>query len=233
MVVGTLSLVQKGQTSGCSVQWTVRRIVVYGGGDIVFGAKRSNQWTQWTQYVVHSGIVVYGVWDIVFGAKRSNQWIQWMQSHSGHRSKQWMQYPVDAVRSGIVVYGGGDVVLWCKKVKPVDAARSGCRGVVIYGGGDIHCIHWFDLFAPKNNVPTTLYHYSTGTACTANCIRCVPCVQCVTASTASTGLTFLHQRQCPHKHIPLFHCILHPLHTVSTAHCVHTIESLLCNSYTT
>ena len=23
-----------------------------------------------------------------------------------------------------------------------------------------HCIHWFDLFAPKNNVPTTIYHYS-------------------------------------------------------------------------
>ena len=27
--------------SGCS------GIVVYGGGDIVFGAKRSNQWTQY------------------------------------------------------------------------------------------------------------------------------------------------------------------------------------------
>ena len=27
-------------------------IVVYGGGDIVFGAKRSNQWMQWTQYMV-------------------------------------------------------------------------------------------------------------------------------------------------------------------------------------
>ena len=32
--------------SGCS------GIVVYGGGDIVFGAKRSNQWMQWTQYAV-------------------------------------------------------------------------------------------------------------------------------------------------------------------------------------
>ena len=28
--------------SGCS------EIVVYGGGDIVFGAKRSNQWMQYT-----------------------------------------------------------------------------------------------------------------------------------------------------------------------------------------
>ena len=46
MVVGTLSLVQKGQTcehSGCN------RIVVYGSGDIVFGVKGSNPWTQWMQ----------------------------------------------------------------------------------------------------------------------------------------------------------------------------------------
>ena len=41
MVAGTLSLIQKGQTSGCS------GIVIYGGGDIVFGTKRSNQWTQY------------------------------------------------------------------------------------------------------------------------------------------------------------------------------------------
>ena len=65
-------------------------IVVYGGWDIVFGAKRSNhwmqctQWTQWMQYTVHSGILVYGGGDIVFGAKRSNK---------------WMQYSVDAVCS--------------------------------------------------------------------------------------------------------------------------------------
>ena len=81
-------------------------LVVYGGGDIVFDAKRSNQWiqwmqshsghsTQWTQYAVDTV-------DIVFDAKTSNQWIQWMQSHSGHSTQwmQWMQYAVDAVRSG-------------------------------------------------------------------------------------------------------------------------------------
>ena len=44
-------------------------IVIHGGGDIVFGAKRSNQWMQ-----SHSG--------------HSTQWIQWMQ---------WMQYAVDTV----------------------------------------------------------------------------------------------------------------------------------------
>ena len=68
--------------------------MVYGGGDIVFDTKRSNQWTQWTQY------------KFVFGAKRSNQWIQ------------WMQYTVDAVCSGcsgIVVYGGGDIVFDTKR----------------------------------------------------------------------------------------------------------------------
>ena len=82
-------------------------IEIYGGGDIVFGAKRSNQRTQWMQYAVcsgivaygggdivlwcknvkpvdavcsgHSGIVIYGGGDIVFGAKRSNQWMQWIQ----------------------------------------------------------------------------------------------------------------------------------------------------------
>ena len=70
-------------------------IVVYCGGDIVFGVKRSNHWTQWTQYALRSGIVVYGDGDIVFGAKWSDQWMQWMQY---------------AVRSGIVVYGGGDIV---------------------------------------------------------------------------------------------------------------------------
>ena len=61
MEVGTLSLVQKGQTGGCSghsMQWTkygmdavhseCSGIVVYGGGDIVFGTKMSNQWMQYT-----------------------------------------------------------------------------------------------------------------------------------------------------------------------------------------
>ena len=50
--------------------------MVYGGGDIVFDTKRSNQRTQWMQYAVCSRIVVYGGGDIVFGAKRSNQWMQ-------------------------------------------------------------------------------------------------------------------------------------------------------------
>ena len=81
-----MSLVQKGQTSGCSMQWM-----------------------QWNS--------VYSGEDIVFDAKRSNQWMQWVQSHSGHSTQwtQWMQYTVDAVHSGIVVYGGGDIVFGAKR----------------------------------------------------------------------------------------------------------------------
>ena len=54
-------------------------IVVYGGGDIVFDAKRSNQSMHWMQYTVDavcsgcSGIVVYGGGDIVFDTKSSIQ----------------------------------------------------------------------------------------------------------------------------------------------------------------
>ena len=41
------------------------RIVVYGGGDIVFDRKRSNQWTQYAVCSGYHGIVVYGSGDIV------------------------------------------------------------------------------------------------------------------------------------------------------------------------
>ena len=66
-MVGTLSSMQKDLTrgrSGCSTQWMqyavdavcseCSRIVVYGGGDIVFDTERSNQRMQWTQYAVRS-----------------------------------------------------------------------------------------------------------------------------------------------------------------------------------
>ena len=100
-------------------------------------------------------------------------------------------------------------------------------------------IHWFDLFAPTNNVPTTIYHYST-----AYCVHCVlwfdlfvsttmspppyttiplcPLHTASTASTVSTSLTFLHQRTMsppPYITIPL--C---PLHTASTAYYIHWFD---------
>ena len=69
MVVGTLSLVQKGQTSGCSVQWTQWNSDIWWWGHCL--------WCKKVKPVDpvcsgHSGIVVYGGGDIVFGAKRSN-----------------------------------------------------------------------------------------------------------------------------------------------------------------
>ena len=140
----------------------------------------------------------------------------------------------------------------------------------------IHCIHWFDPFALKTMSPppyTTIPLHPLCTAFTAYCVYCIhwfdlfapkkmspppyttiplhPCVLCPlhTVSTASTGLTFLYQRQCPHHHIPLFHCIhcilcplhplvfapktmfpppyttilLHPVCTAFIAYCVHCI----------
>ena len=70
IVVGTLSLIQKCQTSGFSAcSHTVD--TVHNGC--------SGHSTQWTQYAVdavcsgHSRIVVYGSGDIVFDTKRSNQ----------------------------------------------------------------------------------------------------------------------------------------------------------------
>ena len=87
-----------------------------------------------------SGIVVYGAGDIVFGAKRSNQWTQYtVDAVCSGRSTQWMQYAVDTVCSGCSTQWNSGIwwwehCLWCKKVKPEDAVRS---GIVLYGGGDI------------------------------------------------------------------------------------------------
>ena len=79
MVVGTLSLVQKGQASGHSMQYAVcSRIVVYGGGDIVLWCKKVKPLD--SVDAVRSGysrIVVYGGGGIVFDTKRSNQWMQY------------------------------------------------------------------------------------------------------------------------------------------------------------
>ena len=153
-----MSLVQKGQTRvhrGCSTQWNSgiwwlghclwckkvkpeyamdavhSGIVVYGGGDIVFGAKRSNQWMQ---YAVCSGIVVYGGRDIVLWGKKvkpvdtvcSMQWnsgIWWwghcslvQKGQTSGCSMQWTQWNSD-------IWWWGHC-LWGKKVKPVDAVTQ-------------------------------------------------------------------------------------------------------------
>ena len=79
-----------------------------------------------------------------------------------------------------------------------------------------HCIHWFDLFAQKTMSPPP---YTTIPLCTAYCVHRV-LLPLSTASTASTGLTFLHQRQCPHHHISLFHCV----YCIHCVHCIHWFD---------
>ena len=69
MMVGTLSLVQKGQTSGCS------EIVVYGGGALSSVQKG--------QICGHSKQLMQYAVDAV-GSGCSRQWTQWMQC------MQWM-----------------------------------------------------------------------------------------------------------------------------------------------
>ena len=110
--------------------------------------------------------------------------------------------------------------LWCKKVKPVDAVHSGHTTIYHYSTASTvstaYCIHWFDLFAPKTMSPSPYTIIPLHPLC-KYCVHCLLHLLC-TASTAFTGLTFLHQRQCPHHHIPLFHCvhcILHPLHPLA------------------
>ena len=75
--MGTLSLVQKSLTSGCT------------------GC--STQWMQYAVDAVRSGIVVYGCGDIVFGAKRSNQWMHFTQLAVDTVCSGRSTYTVDAV----------------------------------------------------------------------------------------------------------------------------------------
>ena len=114
MVVGTLSLIQKGQNSGRSMQ-----LCLLQKGQ-TSGCSRCSH-TVDTVYSGCSGIVVCVGWGIVFDTKRSNHWTQCAVFFAAKRSNQWMQwmqYTVDAVCSGcsgIVVYGGGDIVFDTKR----------------------------------------------------------------------------------------------------------------------
>ena len=266
--------------TGCSTQWNsgiwwwghclwCKKVKPVDAVDTVY-SRCSKQWMQYTHSGC-SGIMVYGGGDMVFGAKKVK--------------------PVDAVDgecsghsgcNGIVVYGGMSAVYCIQCIHWFDLFAPNTMSPPPYTplplhplctAYCVHCIHWFLPFCIKDNVPTTIYHYST--ASTAYCIHCVlnplhPLVWpfCTkdnvpttiyhystastvsTASTAycvhwfdlfapktmspppyttiplrpldplhtvSTGLTFLPQRQCPHHHIPLFqcvHCVLCPHHRV-------------------
>ena len=98
MVAETLSLVQKGQTSGCSRQWNSG---IWWWGHCLWVQKGqtsgcSTQWMQWNS----------GIW--------------WW----GHCLWYKKVKSVDAVCSGIVVYGGGDIVFDTKMLFREKALRN-------------------------------------------------------------------------------------------------------------
>ena len=72
--------------------------MIYGGGDIVFGEERSNQWMQW-----NSGI--------------------WWWGHCLWCKNVKPEDAVDADHSGIVVYGGVGTLFLVQK-----GQTSGCSG---------------------------------------------------------------------------------------------------------
>ena len=174
MVVGTLSLVQKCQSSGCSgcsVQW-------------------------------NSGIWWWGHCSLVQKCQTSG------------RSMQWTQWNSD-------IWWWGHC-LWCKKVKPVDGVDAVTQRTMSH--------HHISLF---HSIHCILHTASTGLTFFVSKTMSPPPYTIIllsplhTASTVSTSLNFLYQRQCPHHHITLFHCVLHPLHTASTVYCIHCIHCVL------
>ena len=73
---GHCSLVQKGQNSGCSVQWTQWNSDIWWWGHCLWS---KNVKPVDAVCSGCSGIVICGGEDIVFHAKRSNQRMHWMQ----------------------------------------------------------------------------------------------------------------------------------------------------------
>ena len=110
MVVGTLSLVQKCQTSGCS-----HTVDTVDAVDAVC-SECSTQWNSGIWWWGHCSLVQKGQTSGFSGCSHTVDTV-----HSGHSG---CSHTVDTVCSGIVVYGGGDIVFDTKKVKPVDAVCS-------------------------------------------------------------------------------------------------------------
>ena len=122
-----------------------------------------------------------------------------------------------------------------------------CSGIVVYGGGGIvFKPRYCDAVQKRSNQLMQWTQGNSGIWWWAHCLWCrkvkpVDTVDAVDAKNsdmhtgdgANTGdavnseyyVTFMHQRQCHHHHISLFHCI----------HCIRwfDLESPLCNSYTT
>ena len=285
MVVRTLSLVQKGQTrgcSGCSMQW------------------HSSIWwwrhCLWCKKVKpldavcsgHSGIVIYGGGQTsgCSGCSHTVDTVHCVTASTGLTFLPHIPlfhcilrplHPVvqpfctkDNVPTTIYHYSTVYCILHPLHpvVQPFCPKDNVLTTIYHYfTASTAYCIHLFDLFAPKTMSPLPyitiplcpLHTSSTGLTFLHQRTMSPPPYTTIplhTASTASSGLTFLHQRtMSPPPYTTILLCPLHTVYciqwfdlfasknnvpttiyhysTASTAYCVHTIESLLCNSYTT
>ena len=190
--------------SGCS------GIVVYGAGDIVFGAKRSHSihcsqhllHSHW-QYPHHHCIHCIDWFDLFVPKQCSHHHIllfncvhciHWFDHFTRKTLCSppytaiplvWHCYTKDNDPTTIYHYSTASAVFtgwpFCTKDNVSTTIFH------YFTVSTAYFFHRFDLFGPKKNVSTIIYHYSTG----------------------SFGLTFIHQRHCPNHHIPLFPYVQH------------------------
>ena len=71
------SLVNEYQTNQDAISLETNSIVEFHGSKQISGCVRITKVTQGDGHGGRSGMVVYGGGGIVFGAKRSNHWMQW------------------------------------------------------------------------------------------------------------------------------------------------------------
>ena len=206
MVVRTLSLVKKGQTkvhSGCSTQFMQYAVdLVHSGCSI--------QWTIWNNGIWWWG---YCLWCkkvtslCTVSTAYCIHWIHWFDLFAPKTMSPLPYTTIPLHPLCTVSTASTDFNLFVPKTMSPPPYTT----IPLHTVSTTYCIHWFDLFAPNKMSPppyTTIPLHPLGTG------------PLHTASTAPTGLTFLHQIQCPHYHIPLFHCIhciLCPLCTASNA----------------
>ena len=229
MMVGTLSLVQKGQTRGCSGRSTQWNSGMWWWGHCLQCKK-----VKPVEAVdaVCNGIVVYGGGDIVLWYKKVK--------------------PVDAVyhgHSGIVIYGGGDIYhhipLFHSIHCVLGTASTGltflyqrqcphhhiplfhCVLHPLHTASTVYCVHC--VTASTESTGLTFLHQRQCPCHHVQLFHCIhwfdlfvsktpsqppyttiPLHPLCTASITSTGLTFLHQRTMSP---PSYTTI--PLHTVS------------------
>ena len=207
MVVETLSLLQKSQTSGCSVQWTQWNSDIWWWGHCSLVQKGQTSGFSGCSHTVDTVHCVTASTGLTFFAPYTTIPLHTASTaSSGGTFLHQRQCPHHHIPLFYCVLHTASTVSTVYCVPCVTASTEST--------GLTFCI--------KDNVPTTIYHYST--ASTAYCIHWFGLFAPKTMSsppyttiplhllhTASTGLTFLPQRQCPYHHISLFHCTLHPL----------------------